>query len=78
MISTVKSQFSNPPGWYISFDFNGLHSQTGSTGLLKYKGNFSNSQTRSKRDTGTPENPGLPRSQQRGRIIAFGRWRAAA
>jgi hypothetical protein len=23
-------------------------------------------------------NPGLPISQQRGRIIAFGRWRAAA
>jgi len=30
-------------------------------------------------DNGNPENPGLPISQQqRGRIIAFGRWRAAA
>jgi len=30
-------------------------------------------------DIGNPENPGLPISQQqRGRIIAFGRWRAAA
>jgi len=28
---------------------------------------------------GNPENPGLPISQQqKGRIIAFGRWRAAA
>ena len=79
MISMVKFPNRTPPGWYISFDFNGLHSLTGSMRSLKYKGNFSNSLTRGKRDTGAPVNPRVPVSQQqKGRIIAFGRWRAAA
>jgi hypothetical protein len=74
MISMVKFPNRIPPGWYISFDFNGLHSLTGSMRSLKYKGNFSNSLTGGKADYVAAGSPQPTLSYQR-RLVSLGQWR---